>query len=144
MLAILRYADGGGASVHRTYLTEFGEKALVDPVRKIMPGLPLAGSSVRLGPVADRIGVAEGIETAICAGKQFGLPVWAAISAAGMMAWEPPEGVRAVLVCGDSDESYTGQAAAYSLAKKLRAAGLSVEVAIPEAFGVDWADRMVA
>ena len=140
MLAIMRYADGTGASVHRTYLTPDGQKAPVDPVRKIMTGFPLAGSSVRLGPVAERIGIAEGIETAISAGKRFHLPVWAAISANGLISWEPPAGVRSVLICGDCDANYTGQQAAYTLAKRLRLAGKDVEVQIPEAFGTDWND----
>jgi putative DNA primase/helicase len=140
LLAILRYPDGKGASVHRTYLTPDGRKAPVDPVRKIMPGFPLGGSSVRLGAIQDHLGVAEGIETAICAGKRFGLPVWAAISAAGLEAWEPPPGVKRVVVFGDCDASYTGQASAFVLAKKLRNLGLEVSVEIPPEIGKDWCD----
>ena len=140
LLSILRYADGKGASVHRTFLTPDGQKAKVDPVRKMMPGFPLGGSCVRLGPMAECVGVAEGVETAICAGKRFGLSVWAAISAAGMEAWEPPKGVQAVLVCADHDASFTGQAAAYALAKRLKTAGLQVRVEMPPEMGTDWAD----
>lgn len=140
MLAIMRYPDGSGASVHRTYLTTDGEKALVDPVRKMMPGLSLAGSCVRLGGIAERLGIGEGIETAICAGKIFGLSVWAATCANQMKAWEPPQGVREVVIFGDNDASFTGQEAAYTLAKRLKAAGLSVEIQIPAEMGKDWAD----
>ena len=140
MLAIMRYPDGTGASVHRTYLTTDGQKAQGVEVRKIMPGFPLAGSCVRLGPLLERIGVAEGIETAVCAGIQFGLPVWSAISANGIETWEPPEGVRSVVVFGDNDANFVGQAAAFALAKRLRIAGMDVEVRIPDAVGTDWAD----
>lgn len=138
LLAIMQYPDGGGASVHRTYLTADGQKALVDPVRKMMPGLSLAGSAVRLGPIAERLGIAEGIETAICAGKLFGLPVWAATCANQLKAWEPPQGVKEVVIFGDNDASYTGQEAAFALAKRLHAAGLVVEVKIPPMVGTDW------
>jgi len=143
MLAIMRYPDRTGASVHRTFLTQDGHKAQVDPVRKMMPGLSLNGSCVRLGPVAERIGIAEGIETAICAAKLFGLPVWAATCAGLLKAWEPPAGVREVLILGDNDASYTGQEAAYALAKRLVNAGLKVEVEIPPLVGTDWADVQI-
>lgn len=140
LLATMRYADGKGASVHRTYLTPDGRKAAVDPVRKIMPGLPLEGSAVRLGPLQERLGIAEGIETAICAGKLHGLPVWAAISANGILAWQPPEGVRSVVIFGDNDSNFTGHAAAYEKGRALRAKGLDVEILIPPIEGQDWAD----
>ena len=142
LLAILRYPDGKGASIHRTFLTPDGRKAAVDPVRKIMPGRPLATSAVRLGPLEPRIGIAEGIETAICASKVFGLPVWAAISAGGMAAWVPPPEVREVLICADNDASFTGQAAAFALARRLVKDGLAVDVRIPETVGTDWADKL--
>ena len=143
MLGIMRYPDGSGSSVHRTYLTQDGQKAMVDPVRKMMPGLPLNGSCVRLGPVMPRIGIAEGIETAICAGKLFGLPVWAATCAGLLKTWEPPEGIQEVLILGDNDASWTGQEAAYVLAKRLKAAGLDVEVKIPPRVGTDWANVQI-
>ena len=140
MVAMMRYPNGKCASLHRTFLTPDGHKAPVDPARKIMPGFPLAASCVRLGPLQEQIGVAEGIETAICAGLRFGIPVWAAISANGMICWDPPEGVRSVVVFGDSDESFTGQHAAFALARRMKTAGLDVRVEIPERIGDDWAD----
>ena len=144
MLAVIRYPDGKGASLHRTFLTPEGQKAPVDPVRKIVSCLPLEGSSVRLGPVQERLGIAEGIETAICAGKLFGLPCWAAISADGMKKWEPPDGCKSVLVCGDNDASFTGQAAAYELARKLKLKGFDVDVVLPEIVGNDFCDVWVS
>lgn len=144
MLSILRFADGTGAGVHRTYLTAEGTKAPVEPVRMMMPApAPLAGSAIRLGPCANRIGIAEGLETAICAGKLFGLPVWSAVSANLLMDWEPPEMVRSVVIFGDNDQSFTGQAAAYELARRLRVKELDVEVQIPSTLGQDWNDVWV-
>lgn len=140
LLAVLRYPDGRGASVHRTYLTLDGRKADLDPVRKIMPGLPLNTSCVRLAPIAERIGLAEGIETALCASKRFAMPVWSAISAGGMIAWEPPVEIREVVIFADNDENFTGQQAAYTLAKRLALKGIKAEVCIPETVGTDWAD----
>jgi len=108
-----------------------------------MPGT-MEGSAIRLGmPILGAevpLGIAEGIETAVCAGKLFGVPVWAAISANGLQTWEPPEGISKVFIFGDNDASFTGQASAYVLAKRLTTNGISVEVQIPPKAGKDWAD----
>ena len=55
-----------------------------------------------------------------------------------LKSWEPPEGVRGVVIFADNDINFTGQEAAYTLAKKL--SKLSVEIRIPETPGTDWAD----
>lgn len=140
LLAVLKSSDGSGVSVHRTYLTEDGNKALVDPVKKMMPGLPLNGASIHLGPVMPRMGIAEGIETALCAAQLFGLPVWAATCAGLLKTWEPPEGCREVVIFADNDAGFTGQDAAFDLAKRLCHRGIRWEIQIPEQVGTDWCD----
>lgn len=140
MLGVMRYANGSGASVHRTYLTHDGFKANVDPVRKMMPGLPLAGACVRIGPLLERIGIAEGIETAICASNHFGLPVWAATCAGQLKVWDPPDGVREVVIFADNDENFVGYDAAMDLGKRLRRLGIEWEIKMPTTIGQDWAD----
>lgn len=144
LLAIPRFADGRGASVLRTYLTKDGRKASVVPVRKIMPCPTIIGSAVRLGPIQERLGIAEGIETAICASKLFGLPVWSAVNAAGVASWVPPPGVRSVVVFADNDKNEKGQDAACVLESRLMALGLEVEIRIPPEPGTDWADVWAA
>ena len=142
MLAKMTYPDGTGASLHRTYLTHDGQKATVATSAKMfMPGKPLNTGSVRLSEVASRIGIAEGIETALAASIRFQTPVWAATNAVLLEAWVPPVGVTDVLIAGDNDESCTGQAAAFALAKRLRRDGYTVEVQIPDATNRDWADK---
>jgi len=137
MVARMRSVDGKrGIGLHRTYLTKFGKKAAVDPVRMSFGEV----GTIRLGGAGSRLGIAEGIETAICASKRFGLPVWSATCAHGLESWEPPEGVCEVVIFGDNDASFTGQAAACSLAQRLHRQGLQVQVQIPPAIGQDWAD----
>ena len=140
MLAIMQYPNLDGASVHRTYLTQDGYKAPLDNAKKIMSGKPLNTSCVRLSAPAEVLGIAEGIETALAASVQFGLPVWAATTAGLMEKWEPPIEAREVVVFGDNDSSYTGQASAYLLAKRLTAQGLKVRVEIPKLVDTDFAD----
>ena len=59
------------------------------------------------------------------------MPVWAALNAATMQTWTPPADVTTVFVFGDNDASATGQAAAYTLAQRLKAKGIAAFVEIP-------------
>ena len=140
MLAKMRYPDGTGASIHRTYLTADGEKAPVTKAKLFMPGKPLNTAAVRLSEPAERLGIAEGIETALAASIHFQTPVWAATNAGLLEAWVPPAGTTEILIAGDNDASWTGQAAAYALARRLVRDGFAVEVQIPDATNRDWAD----
>ena len=139
MIALVRDAEGRPANIHRTFLGLSG-KADMDNPRAMMPGSVAEGSAVRLFPVAERLGIAEGIETAYAAAKRFGLPVWSAIDAGKLAKWQPPEGCKSVVVFGDNDRSFTGQAAAFTLANRLAVKGFEVSVQIPEQEGTDWAD----
>jgi putative DNA primase/helicase len=143
MLARLQYPDGAGASIHRTYLTPDGAKAPVPQPKKIMPGKSLISAAVRLGKLGPALGVAEGIETALAAAARFGVPVWAATNAALLESWAPPPGIERVLVAADNDASFTGQAAAFNLARRLTRKGYAVEVVIPESVDTDWANNFV-
>ena len=100
------------------------------------------GSAIRLFPYQDTLGIAEGIETAISAYAIFGIPTWAAISAAMLVKWTPPHIVRKVYVFGDNDDSFTGQLAAYRLgwALKNNKPLDVVRVIIPDIRGADWND----
>ena len=140
MVAALRYPDGTGASLHRTYLTEAGDKAPVPQVKKIMAGRPLNTAAVRLGEYGQCLGIAEGIESAIGAARRFGVPVWAATNATLLANWVPPAGVKKILIAGDNDANFTGQAAVHNLARRLVRDGHAVEISIPEVAGKDWAD----
>jgi putative DNA primase/helicase len=133
--------DDTAQNVHLTYLTEDGHKADVTPNRRIMSGPLPDGSAIRLAPEDSHIGIAEGIETAIAASVMFGIPVWAAVNAQNLAKWTPPTIAQRVTVFGDNDESFTGHAASYALAKKLiLQRHLDVRVLIPPVVGQDWAD----
>lgn len=135
MIAHVQDADGRTVSVHRTYLTDEGCKADV-PTPKQVSGILPPGSAVRLYIPSEKLGIAEGIETAISAAKAFNVPVWAALSANGLASWMPPSGVKEVIIFGDNDEP--GRNAAQKLSDSLDGT-LSVEVKIPEGCK-DWND----
>lgn len=145
LLALVRDADGNPANIHRTFLGANGKADMPDP-RAMMPGNIPDGSGVRLFHLhGERLGIAEGIETAFAAAARFNVPVWSAINATMLGKWLPPVGVREVLVFGDADQKFGGQAAAFALAHKLAARlKIEVQVHIPGQVGRDWADSDAA
>ena len=94
----------------------------------------------RLDLFRSSLGVAEGIETALSAFVLFDVPTWAAVTADGLKRWIPPTGTKRVAIFGDNDLTGTGQAAAWSLAKRLIANGVDTTVRIPDEPGTDWCD----
>lgn len=141
LIAMVQGADGEPENIHRTFLGPNGKADMPNP-RAMMPGEIPAGSAVRLFPVhGERLGIAEGIETAFAAAARFGVPVWSAINSTMLAKWMPPAAVREILIFGDCDAKFGGQAAAYQLAHRLSGRhGLAVQVHIPEQVGKDWAD----
>ena len=132
MVAMVRDREGKAITLHRTYLDGTG-KAKIESPKKLMPGISkLQSVAIRLMPVGETLGIAEGIETALSAAERFKVPVWAAVNSGILETFLPPEGVKGVIVLGDSDENYTGQKAAYKLANSLYIKGYCVRVNIPE------------
>lgn len=143
MLALVQGADGRVVTLHRTYL-EHGAKAPVGECRKILSA-GVGGAAVRLFEATEELAIAEGIETALAVHVGTGKPCWAALSAGGLEKVRIPEGVRRVGIYADHDASYTGQAAAYALAKRLRShdgprGPREVSVRLPREVDSDWAD----
>ena len=54
--------------------------------------------------------------------------------------FEPPPRIESLVIYGDRDFSFTGQAAAYELARRMLVRGIGVEVALPPDEGQDWLD----
>ena len=145
MLAIVAGPDGRAINLHRTYLTASGSKADVSPPRRMMPGEIPAGAAIQLAPAAEELGIAEGIETALAASALFDMPVWAAISDRILAKWTPPPVAKRIVVFGDCDAGFAGQAAAYALARSIAGRRLAdVEVKIPDLVGLDWNDVLRA
>ena len=147
MLAIIQLPDGKATTMHRTYLDpEEGKLKGVDSPKKIMPGIEKStGGAIRLfEPIDGILGVAEGIETAIACYELHGIATWATVSASMMMSFEPPAGIKKVYIFGDNDshKTYAGQAAAYTLAKRLiECKNIAADVFIPKNAG-DWLDEL--
>jgi putative DNA primase/helicase len=141
MVAKIESADGKTESFHTTYLTPEGKKADLQAAKRILPPITtINGCAIRLSPIAEHIAVTEGIENALAVTEGEGLPCWACVSANGIESFIPPEGVKQVTIYSDNDASFTGQAAAYALAKRLHRAGLKAEVYVSGSIGDDYLD----
>ena len=143
MLALFVGPDRAKHTIQYTYLDTNGRKAEVPKPRKLAPAQIPHGGAVRLAPSADTMGIAEGVETAMAAAKLFDVPVWSALSAGGMLKWQPPVTARHPTGSGPNGAHCPGPAAAWSLAHRLNIEGLRAEVRIPELEG-DWNDVLGA
>lgn len=146
LLARVEHPRHGLVALHRTYLAPDGRgKAPVGSPKKLTKAVlegGLRGAAIRLyAPEGGILAVAEGIETALAVREATGLPAWAAVSAGGLEAWEPPPGVGEVLIAADGDER--GVSAGKKLVKRLLALGIAVKLAVPPE-GADWLDVLVA
>ena len=133
--------------IQRTWITFDGQKAPLEQPRKLMPGTLPPGSAAYLGRITDgRLGIAEGVETALSASLRFGRPFWSVLSAGNMVHFRPPVDVTDLLICADHDLSYTGQAAAYCAARDIvrdcqrDGRAMTVRVVMPDKPGTDFAD----
>jgi putative DNA primase/helicase len=140
MLAKVTTATGEPNNIHRTYLSVQGHKAPIEAPRRMMPGPIAKGGAVWLSEPQATLGVAEGIETALSASALTGIPCWAALNAAMLKDWQPPQMVTHVVIFADHDEKFTGQAAAFALASRLSNEGYGITTRVPEQVGLDWND----
>lgn len=153
LIGICRSAAGEVVTLHRTYLTEQGEKltmrrpdnSLMD-ARKLMPPASDSRYSIPLyTPLNGRLGVAEGIESALAAAILNDLPCESAIDSGKLIHYAPPPHVQALFVFADDDPA--GRHGAESLKARLQIDRPEIAVHIhyprshPDAQpGQDWND----
>lgn len=117
-------------TVHRTWPTGCPKKKMVMPSPVTMNGIfcPIGGM-----PKDGKLIVAEGIESAlslrqVLADADLDMPSWATYSAEEMKKFNPPDDVKQLYIAVDMDYSFTGQAAAYELARRMRQTKPGIEV----------------
>jgi putative DNA primase/helicase len=143
MVCPLQALDGNVVTLHRTYLQD-GRKANVADPKKCLQAFD-GGPAIQLFEPTEELAITEGIETALAVHIATGRAVWAAYSASNLEKISVPGSVKRVYIYADNDASFTGQSAAYALAKRLTAkregqGDVQVTVFIPQRTGEDWAD----
>jgi len=143
VLAPILAPDGTLVSVQRIWRKADVGKVDKKPMPPIAEGA-LTGAAVRLVELGagDRLAVAEGVMTALAAHELFGQPCWALLSANNMRTFTPPANVRELVIYGDCDRKFAGQAAAYELARRLstKPEPIDCTVCVPDELGTDWND----
>ncbi|WP_349361244.1 toprim domain-containing protein [Stappia sp.] len=135
--------------LHRTWLAAGPDgstrKAPLDKAKKMLGRV--AGGAVRLAPLGDgdRLALSEGIETGLAAMTACpDLPVWATLSTSGLEQVELPPAARRIVILADSDASGAGLRAADAAARRLRAQGRDVAIAVPPGEGQDFNDLLLS
>lgn len=136
ILGVVTDPAGEIVTLHRTYITQYGEKAPFPNPKKLMsPALPgsLKGCSIKLGTPTDTLYLTEGIETALAVMLSTGEAVWACISAKLLEGVVIPDSVKEVNIMGDLDRSKAGEKSARKLAQRLlrENSSLTVRICLP-------------
>ncbi|MCR9140036.1 MAG: toprim domain-containing protein [Alphaproteobacteria bacterium] len=146
LLGQVRDRSGEVIGLHRTYLVEDANEVRKAPVvkPKMMLGR-ISGGAVRLAPIGKdgRLALCEGIETGLAVMTACpDLPVWATLSTSGLEQVDLPPAAQRVLILADHDASGAGLRAAEAAARRLRAQGRDVAIAMPPEEGEDFNDML--
>ncbi|MBV1883873.1 MAG: toprim domain-containing protein [Pseudomonadales bacterium] len=151
ILAPIVNPEGQMVSLHRTFLTNHGNKANVPSPKKLMVSMVSGitrGGAIRLYDATDCLAVAEGIETAIAVHLATEWPVWACVSAGMLEKVDIPEKVKILHIMADKDRSGTGLKSANVLAN--RYLHLDVKILLPPQIipddqkSIDWCDTLTS
>lgn len=149
MIAAITDATGQMTAIYQTFLNFSGSAK----ARLAKPKLALGscdGGAVRLFPLAEEMGLSEGIETALSAHELTGLPTWAALGTSGMINFMVPPAVRRVVIFADFDPVIPklgyrpGSDAAETLAARLKQQCIECQVRFPAGGLNDFCDELNA
>jgi hypothetical protein len=131
--------ETGLVAVHRTFLSRNGRSlSSREPARAALGSL--GSGLVRLVSADNRLGLAEGIETALSASRLFGVPCWATLGAERFKRITLPASVTEIILFLDHDAA--GHQAE-TMARE-RFADRRIEVRYPTEAGADWNDVLRA
>jgi len=133
---------GKPISLHFTYIEHDGSgKAPVERPKSLLSGHRSKGGVVRLtydDVIANGLGLAEGIETALTCVKSGWQTVWAAGNKSNVANFPILYGIEYLTIFADHDKA--GLAAAKECAKRWIEAGREVKIVTPKTPEADWND----
>jgi putative DNA primase/helicase len=110
--------------VHKTFLD--GDKKAQGTSRKLYK-VGEGDCSIKMFPLTETLGVAEGIETALSVKQLYKCSCWSTLNTSLMKRFKAPKGVTHLMVFADSDKNGAGHAAAFECANKNMLANNDVE-----------------
>ena len=128
------------AGIQRTFLTDEGRKAAVDPVKMSLGRI--GGCALRLAPPAAELIVCEGIEDGLTLQQELGRAVWCAAGASMLASMRFPEIVRSVVIAADNDAA--GEREAEKAARAFAELGLKVRTMRPAPAFKDFNEQLTA
>ena len=132
--------DEGTIAIHRTFLSG-NAKADFDKPKRALGALGEA--AVRLfAPVSGKLGLAEGIESAMSAYALTGIPVWATLGNERFGLVGVPESVTELHLFVDHDAG--GELAASRGLSAYARDGRTIQVRKPSSHDTDWNDELTA
>jgi predicted RNA-binding Zn-ribbon protein involved in translation (DUF1610 family) len=141
-VALFQSARGEPVTLHCTYLSADGHAKAAVPTPKKILGVPVKGATrggaIRLcTPENGRLGLAEGIESALSLAVIRRIPVWASYCAENLAALHLPRDLLEVEIGVDIDASGKGEAVANALACRAlkECPWLKVTLVLPEGEG---------
>jgi putative DNA primase/helicase len=141
LVAEVRDIGGEPVTAHLTFLSGGKKAEVLAPRKQLSDCTGREGCAVRLMPVTDTLGVAEGIETALSAAALYSVPVWAALNTSLLAKFEPPAGIRLLHIFADNDPA--GFKAAAQLMTRLQGR-VRFESHLPPAQFPDFNDQLVS
>ena len=134
--------DEGPIAIHRTFLsTEASGKAAFEKPKRALGALGEA--AVRLfAPVSGKLGLAEGVESAMSAYALTGIPVWATLGNERFGLVSVPESVTELHLFVDRDAG--GELAASRGLAAYAREGRTIHVRKPSSRDSDWNDELTA
>ena len=134
--------DEGPIAIHRTFLsTEASGKAAFEKPKRALGALGEA--AVRLfAPVSGKLGLAEGVESAMSAYALTGIPVWATLGNERFGLVSVPESVTELHLFVDHDAG--GELAASRGLAAYACDGRTIHVRKPSSRDTDWNDELTA
>ena len=134
--------DEGPIAIHRTFLsTEASGKAAFEKPKRALGALGEA--AVRLfAPASGKLGLAEGIESAMSAYALTGIPVWATLGNERFGLVSVPESVTELHLFVDHDAG--GELAASRGLAAYAREGRTIQVRKPSSRDTDWNDELTA
>lgn len=130
---------GEARGLQRVFLTSDARK-----IERRMLGAAGVVPLTRFEDVTTGLGIGEGIETSLAVISEMDWrPMWATLSAGAMRKFPVLDGVEALTIFADADESGTGQTAGEECGQRWANAGRGATMYLPPKIGQDFGDMAV-